>query len=467
MKNSKHILTFVLALVILCTSVQGYAVSLPKVAAKGAIAMDYKTGKILYQKDINTPRSIASMTKVMTALLVYDAIAEGRIDNLTKIPITAEARSIIPWDPCGVYVPYKNEETVYDLLSIYLIVSSSPAGTSLGQYLAGSVPEFVDMMNEKAKDLGIDAHYNDPNGLKPNEVTPLAQAKLTRHFIQKYPEVLDITKKKSIVFNGHTFNSTNKFYSNFSWYDAYVDGFKSGTMSFAGSCFSTTAKRGEDRVISVVINSSDMNERFRDSIKLLDYAFEQYPIYYNTSDWAKNIPIEAEYMGFNTALIQGKEEFEGMEPINRGEFTSMLVRALQLQEKESQAFIDVEEEKWYSKDVRTARAYGLVQGTGENYFKPEQLLSRQEMALMLQNCLKLEDKEEPQIFKDHSEIGEVYKEAVYRMKQYEIILGTDEGTFLPLGVANRESATSMMLNLVYGMLNGTIPQYDEQAKEKI
>ncbi|MDO5713651.1 MAG: S-layer homology domain-containing protein [Tissierellia bacterium] len=458
MKRRKLVL-LVLAFLLILSPMTTFADAPPKVAAKGAIAMDYETGKVLYEKDINTPRSVASMTKVMTSLLVYDAIADGRIKSDTKIPITPEARSIIPWDPCGVHVPYAKEETVYDLLSIYLIVSSSPAGTALAQYLAGSVPAFVDQMNAKAKELGIDAYYNDPNGLKPNKVTPLAQAKLTRHFIQKYPEVLEITKRRSVIFSGRHYKANNKFYRNFDWYKGNVDGFKSGTMPFAGSCFSATAKRGENRVITVVINSSDMNERYRDSIKLLDYAFTKYPITYKTSEWAKNVPVEAEQMGFNMANIQGKKEFEGTEPITRGEFISMLVKALRLEEKAGEAFIDVNPEAWYAKDVHSARAYGLVQGTGGGRFEPEALLTRQEMALMLQNGLKLEPMGIDKVFKDDGEIGEVFKEAVYRMAEYGIVRGTDEGTFLPKEGANRESATSMILNLVYGIANGKIPGF--------
>lgn len=454
-----------LVLFMLLGPISAFAEGPPEIQAKGGVAIDFETGKVLYEKDAHTPRSVASMTKVMTSLLVYDAIAEGRITSDTKIPITKEARSIIPWDPCGVRVSYGKEETVYDLLSIYLIVSSSPAGTALAQYLAGSVSAWVDQMNGKARELGIDAVYQDPNGLVPNKVTPLAQAKLIRHFIQKYPEVLDITKQRSVNFSGRTYLANNKFYRNFSWYDGNIDGFKSGTMPFAGPCFSATAKRGGNRVISVVVNSTSVNERYRDSIKILDYAFSLYPLTFPTSHWAENLPMEAEKMGINTATVQGKRSFEGREPMNRGEFTSLLVRALKLNPVEEMPYSDVDPCAWYARNLGTAHHYGLVQGYGRDVFKPEKLLSRQEMVLILQNALNLPDRGTKIIFRDNDAIGEIYREAAMRMAQYGIVKGTEEGKFLPLGTATREEATSMVLNLMHGIQNGTISETLSVKKE--
>lgn len=449
---------FLLATIILLFSpLTAFAENPPSVAAKGAIAMDYETGKILYEKDMNTPRSVASMTKVMTSLLVYDAIADGRIKSDTLIPITREARNLIPDDPCGQYVRYGQQETVYDLLSVYLIVSSSPAGIALAQYLEGSVLNFVAKMNEKAKELGIDAHYNDPNGLKPNKVTPLAQAKLIRHFIQRYPEVLLITKRKSVNFSGRTYPANNRFYKHFAWYDGGVDGFKSGTMPFAGYCFSATAKRGDNRMITVVINSSGMNERYRDSIKLLDYGFSQYPLGYETSDWAKDIPVLSEAKGFNTAKLQGKSEFEGQEPLTRGEFAAMLAKTLELDwTADPIPFTDVEEGAWYSEWVRRAAVHDLVEGYGDGIFKPDTLLSREEMATMLQNALKLKDNGVVITFVDQEDIGDVFIDAVLRMAQYGILEGTPQGEFLPKDTATREESAKMLLNLLDAMDEGKL-----------
>ena len=290
MRKQRRCLLLFLAMILLFQPFTALGKGGPTISAKGGVAIDFESGKVLYEKNMNNPRPIASMTKVMTSLLVYDAIAEGKLTMDTKIPITPEARSIIPWDPCGVYVHYGKEETVHDLLSIYLIVSSSPAGTSLAQAIGGSIPAFVEKMNQKAKDLGIDAYYTEPNGLKPNKVTPLAQAQLIRHFIKTYPEVLEITKKSSLTFSGRPYKANNKFYGSFSWYQGNIDGFKSGTMPFAGPCFSATAKRGDHRVISVVVHAKDVNERYRDSIKILDYAFKQYPLEFQPSPWAKEVP---------------------------------------------------------------------------------------------------------------------------------------------------------------------------------
>ncbi len=491
MKNYKSIIYLLVLFMVMSFLSPALAItSLPQVSAPGAVVIDVDTNQILYDKNMNIPRSVASMTKVMTALLVYDAIDAGELTMDTKIPVSANAKSIIPTDPCGQYVPYPDEATVFDLLSVYLIVSSSPAGTAFAEYLGGDVPTFVNMMNEKANELGMDAIYTDPNGLLPNEVTPLAHGKLLRHFIVTYPEVLDITSQPSVNFNGRYFPGTNKFYSTYSDFTG-VDGFKTGTMPFAGFCLSTSCHRDGRHLIGVVTGASGNPQRYGDMMNILNYGFaraaeletvvmkddiiegesvkteplvhveevkqkseelEEKTIKpkeeaYKTSEWAVDMVKQAKLLGLDTTERLGYDDYQGQEPITRGEFAALVTLGLEPNQKESMtSFPDVTQDHPFYDEIMEAASCGIVFGYQDQTFRPDAPIQRQEMAVMITRAIKWPDRTPRNEFLDGEEVSYHFSEAIGRMYESKIMKGDENGYFNPLDTTTREMALASILN---------------------
>ncbi len=434
---------------------QPAAASQPWIQSLSGIAIDYDTGKVLFSKDPDTPRSVASMTKVMTSFLVYEAIRDGKLTMDTQIPITPDARALIPNDPCGHYVSYAETESVRDLLTIYLVVSSSPAGTTLANYIGGSVPEFVNMMNAKAKELGIDAHFNDPNGLQPGEVSARAEALLVREFIKRYPDVLNITRMKDCTFSGNTYPGNNYFYRTHPF--PGVDGFKSGSMPFAGYCFASTAKQNGNRVIAVTINANGFYQRFVDGQTVLGYAFNQYPLVFKTDDWAKDIPAQVDTAGINTVALQGRTEFAGSQPITRAEFAAMLALGLRLPFAETAApFTDIDVRHPFNELVSAAYAVGMVNGTSATTFTPDSYISRQEMAAMIDKGLKLPQASDKRAFDDAAAINPIFDSAIANVADLKLMVGDEKNRFMPRKETSRQEAAAIVLRVMDRIADGSI-----------
>lgn len=474
MKRLKKTVSIWLLVVLLICPSMVQAAAVPQISAPGAIVIDMDTNEILYEKAKDTPRSVASMTKVMTALLAYDAVAEGKLTMDSQIPVSANAKLIIPNDPCGQYVPYPDEARLGDLLAIYLIVSSSPAGTAIAEYLGGDEATFVTMMNERAKELGIDAVYADANGLKPNRVTPLAQAKLVRHFVRTYPEVLEITSQPTVTFYGRTYPGTNKFLLGDRGLTG-VDGFKSGTMPFAGFCFSITCRQNGHYMVSVVAGSSSNATRYSDTVKIQQYAFARRaeldrakgadpvavkpapeetktpekpktPDINATSPWAMEWMERGDKLGLDTYRDLKREAYCGQEPLTRGEFAALVMRGLKPERGHCvETFKDVPTEHPFAQDIVQAVAAGVVQGGENGLFRPDDLVSRQEMALMLTRLFSWEERTPHNHFTDKDMLSHVFSEAVGRMSEAGLMQGDENGRFNPLDSTTREMAMKTVI----------------------
>ena len=160
------------------------------------------------------------------------------------------------------------------LLHLIMIPSASASCIAMAEHISGSESAFVARMNQTAKDLGLNATYYNCHGAQPNYITARSQATLTKKFIDTYPDILRITSKSGYSFNGTYYNNTNHLLNTMAPYEG-LDGFKTGTISAAGYCVTTTAVRNGRRVISVVMKSTSDYQRFADSRQLLDYGFEQ------------------------------------------------------------------------------------------------------------------------------------------------------------------------------------------------
>ena len=440
MKRLNPMAAFLLIVAILFTPAAAFAANAPAINAPGAIVMDYDTGQVLYEKNADTPRSAASMTKIMTAYIILDALRTGEATWDTVIPISVNARTQSPWDKTD----FAETERLGDLFEPFLVRSNNQMGIAIAEYFGGgSEAQFAERMNEKARLLGIDAYYTEANGLKPNRVTPRAQALLTRAIISDYPEILNTTSKHQTKYKNEIYRSTNQFYRKFRHFKG-INGFKTGTASYSGQCLSVTYTNKGRHLISVVMGSRGQDQRYHDTMALLNYAMSCYA----TSPWAKDVPSRANHEGINTAAFRGLKSFQGREAMNRGEFTLLMSLTLRLPMTEADGgFSDVPADAYYAKAVAAARRAGLIDGYEDGRFRPERLISREEMAKILFVAMKYDDVSHNLPFKDANAIGSVFRPAVASLTARGILHGKGDNLFDPKGTASREEATLMMLNL--------------------
>ena len=269
------------------------------VAAKHAIAIEANTGKILYEKDATQPVEIASITKLITVYLVYEAIEQGKISLTTPVEIsdypyqltTNSEASNVPLDA--------RNYTVEELLDATLVSSANSAAIALAEKVAGSEKDFVDMMKAKLQEWGIQgATLVNSTGLNnetlgdniypgskkddENKLSAYDVAIVARNLILKYPQVLEITKKPSSTFAGMTITSTNYMLEDMPAYRGGIDGLKTGTTDKAGQSFvGTTVEKGM-RIITVVLNANTQAgnpySRFTATSNLLDYISSNFAL---------------------------------------------------------------------------------------------------------------------------------------------------------------------------------------------
>ena len=271
----------------------------------GAILIDADTGKVLYEENADKPLGIASMTKMMTEYLLFEAIEEGKIswDQEYKVndytyKISQDGRlSNVPLRADGTY-------TIRELYEALAIYSANAATIAIAETIAGTETEFLKLMNAKAEELGLkdykfvnstglnnaDLQGMHPAGTGPDDenVMPAKSvAKLAKRLIDDYPEVLETTQVTTKVFREGTDDATkmdnwNFMLPGFVFEYEGVDGLKTGTTNFAGHSFTGTAKRGDKRLISVVMKAVDANgegsykARFDATRALFDYGFAQF-----------------------------------------------------------------------------------------------------------------------------------------------------------------------------------------------
>ena len=251
------------------------AASKPTVAGSGAVVMDYQTGEVYYEKNADTPRPAASMTKVMSAYLVFEEIAAGNLTLDTYVTASAYAAGI---SNNRAYSGLEHLKTggqykVDTLLRLIMTASCNGSVIVLAEHIGGTEAAFVQRMNDKAAEWGIDARFADCCGFQDrgNAVTPRAMAVIAQKIIADYPQILAYSSLPSTTFQGQTFTSTNSLLRNGTC--PGIDGLKSGTTSGAGYCYTGTASRDGRRIISVVMNSTSYSARMSDTRKLLEYGF--------------------------------------------------------------------------------------------------------------------------------------------------------------------------------------------------
>lgn len=252
------------------------------VNAKASLLMEAETGQILLEENAHVKLAPASVTKVMTMLLIYEAIDQERIKWDDMVTVSTHAASM---GGSQVYLAPEEQQSVRDLTKSIVIASANDAAVAMAEYIAGSEDGFVLMMNNKAKALGMeDTHFVNACGLDtPGHVTSAYDiAIMSRELITKHSDVFKYTKTRLDKIMHKTsrgeeeFGLTNtnrliRFYSG-------ATGLKTGSTSEALYCISATAEKEGMKLIAVVLGAPDPTTRFDSAMKLLDYGYANYAI---------------------------------------------------------------------------------------------------------------------------------------------------------------------------------------------
>ena len=241
-----------------------------EVTAPSAVLMEASTGRVLFEKDPHALRSCASITKVMTLCLVFEAIDSGQLSLDQTLTVSAHAASMGGSD---IWLEEGESMTVDDLIKATVIMSANDAAVVLAEAVSGSEEAFVAQMNEKAQQLGMnDTVFKNCNGLdEEGHVTSAYDVALMSRELIRHEKVFDYTLTwMDSVRGGETqLVNTNKLIRGYPG----ITGLKTGTTGQAGSCITATAEREGLSLIAVVLGADSTDHRFQDAAALLDYGF--------------------------------------------------------------------------------------------------------------------------------------------------------------------------------------------------
>ena len=246
-----------------------------EIEAKSVVLMENSTGKILYEENPDDKLPIASVTKIMTMLLIMEAIDDGVIKLTDMVPVSERAMSM---GGSTMFLEAGESLSVHDMLKGIAVASANDGCVAMGEYLSGSVENFVSEMNKRAKELGMEnTNFVNTNGLDADNHYSSAKdvAKMSRELL-KHKLIFDYTTIWTDELRDGKFElaNTNKLVR---FYDG-ATGLKTGSTSKALCCISATAKRNDMHLIAVVLGAPDSNKRFLGARTLLDYGFSAYEV---------------------------------------------------------------------------------------------------------------------------------------------------------------------------------------------
>ena len=281
----KKIVLAVLCLLLAITAVlRSYADAIPGVQAAGvqdfdvpcaaAVLIDEDSGTVLYEKNADERRPVASITKVMTLLLTFEALQAGKISLTDIVPVSEHAYHM---GGSQIWLEPGEQLTLQEMLKAICISSANDAAVAVAEFVAGSEPAFVDTMNARAAALGMTAtHFANACGL--DEEGHLSSARdvavMSREMLLHHPEVREYcTVWMDTLRGGKTqLVNTNKLLKSYPG----ITGLKTGTTGKAGVCITASAERDGLRLIAVVLGAASGKERFEAAKTLLDYGFAHY-----------------------------------------------------------------------------------------------------------------------------------------------------------------------------------------------
>ena len=243
--------------------------------AKSGILIEANSGKIIFEKNIDERLSVASMTKMVAQIIILEEIEKGNIsfDDVVTVSLNASKMG-----GSQIYLSSGEKITVRDLMKGISVASGNDATVAMAEYISGSEEEFVKKMNNKVKELGLkNTHFVNSTGLdeKNHYSSSYDMAVIARELVNNHPSILEFSSIYEDYLREDTNNkfwlvNTNKLIR---FYDG-ADGLKTGHTDDAGYCLAATAKRGDLRLIAIVLGEDDSKTRNNEAMELLDYGFQ-------------------------------------------------------------------------------------------------------------------------------------------------------------------------------------------------
>jgi len=274
------------------------------ITSKEAYLMEVSSKTVLAEKNSEERVSIASVTKIMTLLLTYDALESGKIKKDDLVTTSAYAKSM---GGSQVFLEEGEKQTVETLIKCVVIASGNDAAVAMAEYIAGSEQEFVEMMNKKCVELGMkNTHFEDCSGLTDSDnhySCARDVALMSRELVYKYPDILNYSSiwMETIIHSTDkgdkefVLSNTNKLLKA----NEAVKGLKTGSASKAKYCVSVVAEQNNVKLISVILGASDYKIRFKEANELLKYGFANCILYVDKKNNEINCPVtcgEKEYV---------------------------------------------------------------------------------------------------------------------------------------------------------------------------
>lgn len=248
------------------------AIEPPQLDNSAYVLMDYDTGTILAQKNIDQPYPPASLTKMMTSYIIEQRLLNGSLKEDTPIMMTPNAWCKGTNEESCMYVPVNKTAPALDMLKGIIIQSGNDAAKAMAEHIAGSEAAFSDLMNEEAKKIGMThSHFLNATGMPMagHEASAGDMAKLAQNIIRNSQKYYPIYSQKQFTYNGITQGNRNALL----YTDPTIDGLKTGHTSEAGYCLVASSKRGEMRLVSVIMGTKSAQARADQSRDLLNWGF--------------------------------------------------------------------------------------------------------------------------------------------------------------------------------------------------
>ena len=320
MKKYKKIWKSILAILLFCSTLCSglkfisYAdETKPQLQSESYVLMEASTGTILYEKDMHKVLPPASITKIMTLLLIYEALENGAITKDTVVTTTEHAASM---GGSQVYLEAGEQQSVETLIKCISIASANDACVAMAEHLSGTEEAFVEEMNKKAKELGMnDTHFVNCCGLDADGHVSTAYdiALMSKELMSRYPDVIQYTTTR-IASMTHVTNkgssefgltNTNKLLTSYQG----ITGLKTGSTGKARYCLSATATRNDIGMIAVVLSAPDTKTRFKEAAELLNYGFSKCKIYVDDHSDLEEIKVPVEKSMDAELVLIPKESF--------------------------------------------------------------------------------------------------------------------------------------------------------------
>ena len=301
----------------------------PGINAPSAILMEASTGQVIYEKNADEQLHPASITKIMTLLLIFDALDSGKITLDDDVTVSEHAASM---GGSQVFLEVGEVQKVQTMIKCIAVASANDASVAMAEYIWGSEDTFVAKMNERAKGLGMNnTNFVNCCGLDVDGhmTTSRDIALMSRELITKYPQIHNystiwmdtithVTKKGETEFE---LSNTNKLIKQYEW----ATGLKTGSTGLAKCCLSATAKRNDIELIAVILAAPDSKTRFSDAITLLNYGYGLCSIYKDEN------PPALEKVNINSGVKEdikckysGVYKYLSLESFNASDVTSEL-----------------------------------------------------------------------------------------------------------------------------------------------